>query len=439
VTDSSLLDRASDIVALATELGADGAWAGANRSRSVAYTYRDGKLEEVKDSTSRGVSLRLYVDGRFSVHGTTDLRPDELRSFVREAIELTRALEPDPYRALPDPKLFEGRSTADLELVDAHTSAIDREQRLAWCESMDARVVGKPQVISTTSTAGNAEYESAAASSNGFAGTYASTSVWLTTGVTLKDSDERRPAEWMGASARHLSELPSATAIADEALERARALLGSRKGPTRRTTMLVDPRIAASLIHRLCGPAYGSSVQQGRSFWKGRLGERVVSEKLSLIDDPLIRRGHASRPFDGEGIAARRMPIISEGRFENLYLDTYYAKKLEMQPTTGGSSNLVVELGSRNRDEIMRSIDSGIYVTAWLGGNMDATSGDFSLGARGHVIEAGRPGAPIGEMNISGNILELFRRLEEVGNDPWPYASTLAPSLAFGDVQFSGQ
>jgi len=439
VADRELLTRASEIVDLATRSGADGAWSNASRSRNVSYTYRDGKLEEVKDSTSRGISLRLYVDGRFSVHSTTDLRPAQLRSFIDEAVALTRALEPDPYRSLPDPSLFEGRSESDLELVDPATYAIDRERRLDWCRNMDERVVGKPDVVSASSSAGNAEYESAAASSNGFSGTYASTSAWLACEVTLRDKDDSRPAEWMAASARHLSALPAPAEIADEALVRARGLLGSVKGPTLRGPMVVERRIASRLIHRLCGPASGSAVQQGRSFWKDRLGKQVVSEKLTVIDDPLIVRGLASRPFDGEGIAARPLDVVQSGQFANLYLDTYYAKKLGMPPTTGSASNHVIELGDKSCDEILGCVGSGIYVTAWLGGNMDSTSGDFSLGVRGHRIEAGKLAAPIGEMNITGNILELFSNLVEIGNDPWPFSATRAPTLAFADVQFSGE
>jgi PmbA protein len=157
-----------------------------------------------------------------------------------------------------------------------------------------------------------------------------------------------------------------------------------------------------------------------------------------VIDDPLRKRGLGSRPFDGEGIAAKKLSIVEAGVFRNLYVDTYYANKLGTRPTTGSSSNRVVAPGKRGRDALIKAAGKGIYVTSWLGGNMDSTTGDFSFGVRGHRIEGGELGAPVGEMNVTGNIVELFANLAEVGDDPWIYSSTLAPTLVFNGVQFSG-
>jgi len=88
--------------------------------------------------------------------------------------------------------------------------------------------------------------------------------------------------------------------------------------------------------------------------------------------------------------------------------------------------------------QLLSEIGNGVYVTSWLGGNADSTTGDFSLGLRGHMVENGQIGKPVGEMNVTGNLKDLFAQLEMVGNDPYPYSSTLAPSLVFVDVDFSG-
>jgi PmbA protein len=168
------------------------------------------------------------------------------------------------------------------------------------------------------------------------------------------------------------------------------------------------------------------------------MGEQAFSDKLTLIDDPLIPRGLASRHYDDEGISARRIPIVENGVVRNLYVDTYYGRKGEMAPTTGKASNRVVVPGDKSLEELLAAVGEGIYVTSWLGGNADGTTGDFSLGLRGHIIENGEVGRPVGEMNVTGNLLDLFTRLELVGNDTYPYSSTLAPSLVFSDVDFSG-
>jgi PmbA protein len=431
-----LLQTAAAAVDAAKQAGAQAAFASASRSRSVSFELRNGKLEKVEDSTSRSLGLRLFVDGRYSAHSTTDLRPDQVRAFVANGVAITRALQPDTHRKLPPPELYP-KALPALDLEDPSVGKLDRDKRLAWIETMNARVAKAPKVISATSGVGDSTSIVAAVSSNGFAHAYETTSVGYSTEVTLDDGD-KRPEDWMGAWARHVGMLPAADGIADEALRLARARLGMKKGPTRRATMIVDPRAAGSLVGRLLQPANGGSVQQERSFWRGNVGKQLVSKKLTITDDPLIPRGLGSRPFDGEGIAAKKLPLVDAGVLANLYVDTYYGSKLGAKVTTGGGSNRVVALGTRGRDALIAAAKDGIYVTSWLGGNMDGTTGDFSLGARGHLIENGEIGAPIGEMNVTGNILQLFTKLAEVGNDPWKYSSTLAPTLVFEDVQFSG-
>jgi PmbA protein len=202
--------------------------------------------------------------------------------------------------------------------------------------------------------------------------------------------------------------------------------------------MVVDARAAASLVGRLLGPANAQSLQQGRSFWAGLTGQKAFSDKLTLVDDPLIPRGLGSRYYDSEGISAKALPIVEAGVVRNLYVDTYYGRKAGLAPTTGSQSNLRVQTGRHSLDQLLAEVGDGIYVTSWLGGNTDGTTGDFSLGLRGHVIENGRIGRPVGEMNVTGNLRNLFGRLELVGNDPYPYSTTLAPSLVFSGVDFSG-
>lgn len=433
-----LITRATQAIELAQQKGAQAAWASANRSRGRSIDLRDGNVEKVQENISRSLSLQLWVDGRYTAHTTTDLTPARLDAFVEQAVALTRALEPDPDRLLTDPKLYEGRTTADLGLIDETLSARTLEHCIADCERMNQRARAGDRVISATSSAYDGHGSYAAISSNGFVGAYETTYAGLSTEVTLRDEGDKRPEDGIGVTARHVHELLDPEQIGQLALERASSRLGTRKGPTLATTMVVDRRAAARLIGELLGPASGWALQQNNSFWQGKLGKRAVSKRLTITDEPLLPRGLGSRPFDSEGIAARAMPILEKGTLRNLYLDTYYARKLGIAPTTGDPSNRVVAIGKRPLSTIVADVGTGVYVTSWLGGNSDWTTGDFSFGMRGHLIEAGKIGAPVGEMNVTGNLIELFSRLVEVGSDPWLFSSTLVPTLVFEHVQFSG-
>jgi PmbA protein len=437
---AKLADQATQAVELAKNAGADDAWVTANQSRDVEFEYRDGALEKVKDTTSRSLAVQIYADGRYSSHETTDLNPQRLGGFVTEAVAITRALEPDEFRQITAEELFANRPTDDLELVDDTVATLDREQRLAWCQALDAAATGHERVISATAGVYDGTQMSASASSNGFAGSQQSTYCWFGSSVTLKDQGDRRAEDGFYAGGSHVADLPDAAAVGQIALERTLTRLDSEKGPTLKTVMVVDSRAAASLIGRLMRPADARSVQQGRSFWAELVGEQAFSDKLTIVDDPLIKRGMASRHYDGEGISARTLPIVENGVVRNIYVDSYYGRKGDMTPTTGSPSNRRVGLGEQSLEQLMSEVGSGVYVTSWLGGNADATTGDFSLGLRGHMIENGQIGGPVGEMNVTGNLRDLFSRLELVGNDPYPYSfsAILSPTLVFANVDFSG-
>jgi PmbA protein len=433
-----LLERAKIAVGLALGNGASGAWASAAASRATSCELRNGELETVEESNSRRLSLELYVDGRYFTHDTSDIRPDRLEGFVKEAVALTRALEPDQHRMLPDPELYQGAVTEGLDAVDESLAELDVDRRVALCREMNERASGKPKVLSVSTSMHDGRWSSASISSNGFEGHFGATWAGLYTSVTMRDEDDRRPEAGMGATTRHFADLPKTTWIGDEALRLASDRLGAKKGPSMKATLVVDPRVAGRLLGALLGPAHGRAVQQGRSFWADKLGKKVLSKKLVLIDDPHIPRANGSRPFDGEGIALARRTVIEGGALQTFFLDTYYAKKLGVAPNSGGWSNLIVKPGKGDLHSIVAGVDRGIYVTSWLGGNSDSTSGEFSFGLRGHLIEKGKLGAPIGEMNVTGDIVELFSRLSAVGADPWTYGSVHTPTLAFDRVSFSG-
>lgn len=435
---ADLQNRAEQAVEMLLASGANDAWVSAAQSRDVEFNFRDGALEKVKDTTSRMLAIQVYANGRYSSHQTTDLNPDRLAGFLKEAVAITNALEPDLHREVTPAALFGERPAVNLDLVDTAVEALNREQRLAWCETLDGNARQHERVISATSYVSDGTQTRASASSNGFSGVQESTNCWLGASVTLSDRGERRAADSFFAGSPYVGDLPDAATIARTALERAMVRLDSEKGPTVKSMMLVDARAAAQLVGRLMGPANARSVQQGRSFWADLAGQEVFSPSLTIIDDPLIVRGLGSRHYDREGISSKVLPIVEAGVVRNIYVDTYYGRKAGMTPTTGSPSNRRVQSGDRSLMELLSDVGEGVYVTSWLGGNADSTTGDFSLGLRGHMIENGKIGRPVGEMNVTGNLRDLFSRLEAVGNDPYPYSRTLAPSLVFSDVDFSG-
>jgi PmbA protein len=437
----TLKDTARSTVKLALKHGANDAAAGAYRVRSVEVQWRDGKLEKVSEATTRGLGVELYVDGRYASVGTSDLRPEAVDRFVADAVVLTRKLAPDPFRALPDPKLYEGQAKVDLDLEDRSYGALDAGRRRAIAEELEqaARAVpGAEAILSVTTGFGDTLSESYRVHSNGFEGARRATDFGMSAQVSVKDPDGRRPEDWDAASGRHFAALAHPAAVGRGAAERALRRIGSKKGDSAVLTMVVENRSAGRLLGFLLGPLAASALQQKRSFMDGKLGLEVGSARLDVVDDPLVPRGQASRLFDGEGMAAKRFTVFEGGVLRSYYVDNYYGRKLGMAPTTRGMSNLAWKLGAKDRDGLLAEVKEGIYVTGFLGGNSNGTTGDFSVGAQGYRIRGGKLAEAVGEMNVSGNHLELWPRLAAVGNDPYPYSAGRTPTLVFEGVQFAG-
>jgi len=169
------------------------------------------------------------------------------------------------------------------------------------------------------------------------------------------------------------------------------------------------------------------------------MGENITSEKFTLIDDPHIPKARGARWFDSEGVATRKRTVIDKGVLRTYYIDTYSGAKLEMEPTIQSPSVLTCELGSKTFDQLLASMNRGIWVTGFNGGNSNSTTGDFSFGIEGFLVENGKMVKPINEMNITGNLLTLWKNMVETGNDPRLISSWRIPSILFDKVSFSGK
>jgi PmbA protein len=420
--------------------GVKGVRAVAYRGRNVQVTYRKGRPDKIQESTRRSLTLHLYLDGRYTACESNDLRPAALESFLDSAVALARAMTPDPFRVMPDPALYEGREERDLGLFDPAVAAVAPAERNAAAAAVERATLDAAgeRVLSVEASWEDEEAEVFQLHSNGFEGGQRGSQFWVSAEASLRDEGDKRPSGWDMAGSRRRDGLPDPAGVGRGCAERAALRLGAGKASTRKAPMIVENRTVGRLLGHVLGAVSGRAVQQKRSFLADRLGQGVGSGLLDLVDDPFLPGGFGSRLFDGEGIAAKRMPVFERGVLRTFYIDTYYGKKLGMAPTTGSSSNLILAPGTKRLDQLMAEVGDGVLVRGFIGGNTNPVTGDFSLGVYGTLIEKGRPGAAVAEMNISGNHLELWQGLKAVGSDVWQYSKLRTPSLVFDNVQFAG-
>jgi PmbA protein len=436
----SLREMAAWIVKQSKKAGADHCRVSVKQSRHVETICRKGTLESLKEAAEHSADVELFVAGRYASQTTSDLRRDSLGKFLSEAVAMTRLLDKDPYRTLPDPKYYKGRSKDDLGVLDkAHKSLtldIRKETALAMERACHAR--GGRHSVSAAASVWDKLNSRVVATSNGFEGAHESTSYLFWCELTVKDEGDRRPCGVLWGSASHRKTLPAAASVGEMTADEALALLGAKKLKTETLPVMIQNHRVGRILNWLLRPMSGFYVQQQRSWLADRRGQRIASPKLTVVDDPLLPGGVESCSFDPEGMTARRRTMLEEGVLQEFYLNWYYARKLGMEPTVGGATNLLLTPGSRSPEQILKDLDRCLVVTDFIGGNSNTTTGDFSVGVSGTLFEKGEPAQAVAEMNIAGNNQQLWNRLVEVGNDPWLYSALRTPSLLFDNVVVSG-
>ena len=437
-----LLDRVHAVIQSAETRGAQGVRAAIGRNRNSRVEWLDGKLDRLRESTTMNLSVTLYVDGRYSASSTSDLRPEAIEDFLDDIVSSTRLLAEDPHRKLPDPSRYADPFEGDLGQYDpdgaASLTGIERRRMVAALEDGTRSSEGAEKIVSVKASVSDNLYETVMAASNGMEGSNQGTSFSLFVRATVNDEGDRKQMDYWYDACLLRDKQVTPESVGQKALRRALAKVGAYPRPTGEYDCIIERNVAERALGGLLQPLNGGAIQQQQSFLADKMGEQVASPLLTMLDEPHLVGGFGSARYDGEGMATRPMPIFEKGVLRNFYLDTYYASKLEMEATTGSSTNLILTPGDRDLDALLQAMGTGILITGFVGGNSNPTTGDFSIGVEGQWVENGRLVHPISEMNLSGNHLQSWKQLAELGNDPFLISDVRCPSMRFTGLQFSG-
>ena len=403
-----------------------------------SFEIRDMKIDRLQQASENSLVMHLFVDGRYGSYSTNRLEWTELEQFIQEGITATRFLAEDKARTLPDASFYFKGKGEDLQLIDPDFDSVQPDEKIALALNICEEMMGKDnRIISANSSYSDEKDYKYMIASNGFEGEASSSSFGLAASVSIKGEGEARPESYWYDSSLYYKDLIK-TGIGTKALHRALRKLGQQKISSGRYPMIVDNMNASRLLSPLISALYGSAIQQKNSFLLGKLDQKVATERLTILDEPHLTHAFGARYFDGEGIATHSMPVIEEGVLRTYYIDTYSANKLGTTPTISSPSILTLKKGNKDLAGLIATLDRGILVTGFNGGNCNSTTGDFSYGIEGFLIEKGTLAQPISEMNATGNMLTLWNHLVDAGNDPRLSSPWRIPSLLFESVDFSG-
>jgi PmbA protein len=441
-------DLLAEVLRRARARGATAADGYLIEERHFSASVRLGEVETVTHARDQRLSLRVFVGLASAASSTSDLSPQSLERVVDEATALAKITAEDPHAGLPDlAELIE--HVPDLDLEDVAGDSTSPEDKIAIAREAEAAALASDPRITNSEGAeyGDRRARFAYATSHGFARAYATSSFTISVApVAAANGEMQRDYWWSTARKRACLEDPAS--VGRTAAARAVRRLGSRKISTTEVPVIFDPENAASLIRTLAGAASGPSLYRRASFLLDRLGTTIAAPRVTVVDDGLIPGALGSRPFDGEGLATRRTVLVREGVLESYLLDSYSARKLGLTSThhavrdgsgvTVATTNLMLLAGPSTPTELIASVKRGLYVTELIGFGVNAVTGDYSRGAVGLWIENGELTHPVEEVTVAGNLLEMFTRIEGIGNDLTLRDRTAAPTLLIGRMVVAG-
>jgi PmbA protein len=450
MVDEALLDIGARALSWARAAGADEADTVVARGSEFEVKVADGEIVCLTQATSKGLGLRVFVDKRLGFCTTSDFRPDALRSAVERAVAMAREAAPDTHNGLPD-QLGADRIDVsdDLELYDPQVMALTTDEKIRWAHDLEAAArAADPRVTKfRDSGVASGESQSVLMTTTGAVRTIRGSGISLWCNPIAAQNGDLQSEVWWD-SRTHVADLLSVEEIGRTAGKRAARMLGARAIPTQDAAVVFEPPMAGGFVTGLLGAIDGDMVYKGASFLADKLGQKIACSQLTLVDDPLKRRGLATTPFDGEGLPTYAKNLVDAGVLTTFLYDVYTARKAGVRSTcsarrsygglpSAGTFNLHIAPGSTPAAALLDA-PKALLVTRGMGRGVNAVSGEYSRGAGGIWYERGEPVCAVQEVTIAGDFITLLRSIDAIGDDLMARGSVAAPSLRVASMTISG-
>jgi PmbA protein len=418
-------------------------------SDSFFVTVRLREVEKISQAQEKRLGLRLFFGSSSASASTSDISQQAIERLVDDTSQMARATAQDPHSGLPVAGDL-ARDIPQLDLLDesARSVPVDEKIHIAM-EAEKSALEYDPRITNSeggefSNQFGRVVY----ASTEGFSGEYGGSTFGHSVAPIASQNGAMQRDYWYSSN-RKFSRLESAASVGQKAAQRVLRRLGARKMKTCECAVVFDPETAASLLRSLSSAISGYSLYKGASFLIGKLGTKIASEQVTVIDDGTLPAALGSRPFDGEGLPTRKKIVVERGELKTYLLDTYSGKKLGMKSTGNAArsvgeapgvapANFYLASGAYSPESIIRSVKSGFYVTELIGFGVNLVTGDYSRGAAGLWIENGELAYPVEELTIAGNLKDMFQNIEMVGDDLEMRGRIAAPTLKIAQMTVAG-
>ena len=417
--------------------------------RAFEVLIMEGEVSNYENSREEGLAFRGNIDGRTGYSYTERLTEDAIPYLVHTAKENAALLSPEDME-----DLYEGEeSYPELEGVNEELEQLAVSEKIAAAMKMEkAALAGAEEVASLDYCAlGTGLAEIAIKNTKGLDVSFAKNFATAYVSAIARKGDETKTGTYFWKAQNWNDFDPEKTGR--EAAKRASSHLGASSVPSGKYDVILDGRTMVSLLGAFAGVFFGENAQKGCSLLKGKTGERIASEKVTLRDDALLAGGYGTQPFDSEGVSGKNKAVIEKGVLKTLLYNRKTAKKDGVLSTGNGfkagltgsvktaTTNFYLTQGEPTQEELFRQMGNGLFITSLMGlhAGCNAVSGDFSLSAEGFRIEDGNQGRPVDQITVAGNFYKLLESVEEIADDLYFGSNGMgAPSVLVRNLDIAG-
>ena len=439
---------AAGAVARAQAAGAEHAEALVDSGRAFTVRVSGGGIESIKQSATRGLGLRVMVNGAIGFVSSNDFRPEALEDLARRAVALARFSTPDSANGLPlREETAETTPAGDLALVDPALSALTPLEKIEMALTLERAALGFDPRVRRVEVAlvGTSEGSGGLANSDGLARAWSGTGISAYVQPLANDTAGKQQGGSYHVARRRLAGLPDLEWMAGEAARQAIARIGARPVPTARVPVVMHPDVAQSWLDDMYEAFTAEAVIKRESWLTGKLDQVVASPLVTLVDDGRLKAAVGTSLWDGEGVPTRRNLLVERGRLAMFEYDCYWARRAG-QLSTGnaarssgiGYHNLILEPGSESPEAILKRVDRGFYMDDQGAYGFNPVTGDYSFQAQGFWIENGEKAFPVEGVTVAGRSLDMLRDIVAVGNDLKLEGSVGCPTLLISGMTVSG-
>ncbi|MGM0410170.1 MAG: TldD/PmbA family protein [Bacillota bacterium] len=397
-----------------------------NESNSFDLRVFQQEVDHYSINEDKGLSFRGLYNGKLGYSYTEKIDENSIDLLLENAKQNAEIIDKE------EGEIFSGsKDYKKLDLYNPDLDNINSEEKIQIVKELEKYAFDEDERIEAVNYCmySDLEFEQGIINSKNLDLNFKNNISYLFLSVVAKENDEIRTANKFQITDDFSSFDPKK--IAKEAVKEATSLFGAKTIKSGSYPVILRNDIAAKILATFSSTLSAENVQKGLSLFVDKIGEKVGSDKLNLIDDPFLEGGFNSMPFDGEGVATRKKEIIKDGELKSYLHNLKTAKKAGVDSTGNAyrsshkssvdiaPTNMYIEEGNRSYEELINSIDEGLIImdVQGLHSGANSVSGDFSLGAFGYYIKNGKIDHPVEQITISGNFIEMLKNIELIAND----------------------